>query len=181
MVPDPVSEVSAGELAETQDITVSVRARARSLVDRLRQAGDTLSVAESCTGGMLGEVITTVPGASDVFWGGVISYDDAAKTRLLGVRADTIAAHGAVSEATSIEMAEGVRALSDVTWSLAITGIAGPSGGTQEKPVGTVWIAVSGPRDGVQRYAFSGDREAVRRESVLAALELFSDLLEEEV
>lgn len=173
-MPDPSSRAARGSSGAAGSVSVRAESAARSLVDELRRAGDTLSVAESCTGGMLAAALTAIPGASDVFWGGMISYDDAAKTRLLGVRRDTLAEHGAVSEAVVIEMAEGVRARSDTTWSLAITGIAGPGGGTPDKPVGTVWIALAGPRTAAYRYSFSGDREAVRRASVRKALELLS-------
>ncbi len=152
----------------------SITALVRTVIGALQAGGQTLSVAESCTGGMLGQILTSVPGASDVFWGGVISYDDAAKVRLLGVRPETLVAHGAVSAEVASEMAHGVRSRSDGTWGIAITGVAGPGGGTLEKPVGTVWVALEGPRTEIHRFRFPGDRDAVRRASVEAALELLS-------
>jgi nicotinamide-nucleotide amidase len=111
----------------------------------LTERGLTLGVAESCTGGYVSSRITSVPGSSAYFWGGIVSYDNSIKTRQLGVNPDTLAQHGAVSEATIIEMAEGVRQVLGTSVGLATSGIAGPGGGTPDKPVGTVWIAVSTP------------------------------------
>ncbi len=142
------------------------------LLASLRAAGATLSVAESCTGGLLGGALTAVPGSSDVFWGGVIAYHDRVKRDLLDVPAETIADEGAVSEPTATQMAQGVRSLAGTTWSLAVTGVAGPGGGTGEKPVGTVWIAFDGPAKGARCFRFSGDRESVREQTVRAALDL---------
>lgn len=144
----------------------------------LRAAGHTLAVAESCTGGWLGRDLTSVPGASDSFWGGVIAYDNSAKLRVLGVSPETLAEHGAVSEAIAREMAAGVRTLSSSTWSLAITGIAGPSGGTAHRPVGTVCVAVAGPVDSCCTYSLQGDRERIRGEAVARALGLLEQVLE---
>ncbi|UBM59117.1 competence/damage-inducible protein A [Marinilongibacter aquaticus] len=106
---------------------------------------ETLSLAESCTGGFLAHSITALAGSSAYFLGGVVSYSNAVKINQLGVQAETIEAHGAVSEETVIQMAEGVKKLIGSTYSIATSGIAGPGGGTPEKPVGTIWIAVSGP------------------------------------
>lgn len=138
----------------------------------LHIAGETLAVAESCTGGWLGRDITSVPGASASFWGGVIAYDNSAKRSLLAVSPDTLADHGAVSEETAAEMAAGVAALSEATWSVAVTGLAGPSGATPDKPVGTVCIAVAGPVRLSRTYRLTGDRESVRAAAVTRALRL---------
>jgi nicotinamide-nucleotide amidase len=115
------------------------------VIDRLRQRGETLAVAESCTGGGLGAALAAVPGASDVFLGGVIAYANAVKQDLLGVPADLLASHGAVSDPVARAMAAGVQRLTGATWTIAVTGIAGPAGGSAEKPVGTVYMAVVGP------------------------------------
>ena len=115
------------------------------LIDRLRQRGETLAVAESCTGGGLGAALAAVPGASDVFLGGVIAYANAIKRELLAVPADLLDRHGAVSDPVARAMAAGVQRCTGATWTIAVTGIAGPAGGSAEKPVGTVFIAVAGP------------------------------------
>ncbi|GDY22054.1 putative competence-damage inducible protein [Verrucomicrobiota bacterium] len=116
------------------------------LVQLLTARGETLAVAESCTGGFVANRITNVPGASAVFLAGLVTYSNAAKQTFLGVRAETLAVHGAVSEAVAREMAEGARQRTGATYALATTGIAGPTGETPGKPVGTVFIALAGPR-----------------------------------
>jgi len=142
---------------------------ARLLTDR----GETVAVAESCTGGMLGARLTARPGSSAYVLGGVIAYADRVKRELLGVPAATLAAHGAVSAPAARAMAEGARARTGASWALAITGIAGPGGGGPGKPVGLVFIACAGP-DGteVTRHVFRGDRDGVRERSVTHALHL---------
>jgi nicotinamide-nucleotide amidase len=122
-----------------------------------------LAVAESCTGGLVQAMLTDVPGSSQVFMGGVVAYDNAVKERLLGVSAATLREHGVVSEETAREMAEGVRDRLQATFGIATTGIAGPGGGTPDKPVGLVYIAVAGPdRTDVFRLLLSGSREQIR-------------------
>jgi nicotinamide-nucleotide amidase len=115
------------------------------VLELLRERGQTLAVAESCTGGGIGAALAAVPGASDVFLGGVIAYANAVKQELLGVPAEALAAHGAVSDPVAIAMAEGACRTTRADWAIAVTGIAGPGGGSTEKPVGLVHIAVAGP------------------------------------
>ncbi len=138
----------------------------------LRERGETVAVAESCTGGMLGEVITSIPGSSNWFGQGYITYSNAAKTALLGVSPSLLAEHGAVSSEVCEAMAEGARRHSGAAWAISITGIAGPDGGTPEKPVGTVYIGISGP-DGSssKRIHLGREREMNRRFSTWLALE----------
>jgi nicotinamide-nucleotide amidase len=140
----------------------------------------TLSVAESCTGGLLAKRLTDSAGASDYFVGGIVSYANAAKREGLGVRAATLDAHGAVSEATVREMAAGSRDAMGSDCALAITGIAGPGGGTPEKPVGTVWVAAAiGTRLEPRRLHLIGDRSEIRARAAQAALDLLRRLLQE--
>ena len=141
--------------------------------DLLRGRGETLATAESCTGGLVGERLTEVAGSSDYYLEGVISYSNEAKTRLLGVPAGLIAEHGAVSPQVAEAMAEGARERAGSTYAVSITGIAGPGGGTDEKPVGTVFVGYSGP-DGTRSMKFTmpGDRHLVRWRSSQAALDL---------
>ncbi|MDR1604041.1 MAG: nicotinamide-nucleotide amidohydrolase family protein [Gracilibacteraceae bacterium] len=141
----------------------------------LTRRGQTLSTAESCTGGLLGGRITDWPGSSAYYLGGVVSYADAVKEKLLGVRAESLELYGAVSGEVAREMSEGVRRLTGSDWSIAVTGVAGPAGGSAAKPVGLVWIAATGPGVNLLReYRFAGDREAVRRQTVEQALLLLT-------
>ena len=110
----------------------------------LARQGKTLALAESCTGGLIANRITNVPGASKIFLGGVVAYSNEAKQKFLGVRAKTLSRHGAVSEAVAREMARGARKKFGADFAIAVTGIAGPGGGTKSKPVGTVFIALTG-------------------------------------
>jgi nicotinamide-nucleotide amidase len=134
------------------------------VLDALRQRGQTLAVAESCTGGMLASILTERAVSSDVFRGGVVAYANDIKASALGVDPALVDTHGAVSEEVVRAMAEGVRTALGVDWGLATTGIAGPGGGTPDKPVGTVWIATAGP-DGCDAHLLRlpGDREQNRR------------------
>lgn len=137
----------------------------------LRAKGQTLTVAESCTGGGLGARITSVPGSSDVFVGGIISYANEVKASVLGVRKETLETHGAVSEPCAREMADGARRVLEADWAISITGVAGPDGGTPQKPVGLVFIGVAGP-DGttVEEHRFRGSRDGVRQRAAQFAL-----------
>ena len=136
------------------------------VLEQLRRRGETLAVAESCTGGGLGATLAAVPGASDVFLGGVIAYANAVKQALLGVPAALLESHGAVSDPVAMAMAEGARRATGATWAIAVTGIAGPAGGSAEKPVGLVHLAIAGPdgcsSEGV-RFGSSRGRAWIQR------------------
>jgi nicotinamide-nucleotide amidase len=139
----------------------------------LHASREMLATAESCTGGWIAKLLTDIPGSSDWFDAAAVTYSNRAKQVLLGVTADTLERHGAVSRECAQAMASGALARFDATVAVAVTGIAGPSGGTPDKPVGTVWIAWR--RRGGERCAevfhFDGDRDAVRRQTVVAALD----------
>lgn len=146
----------------------------------LRQQGLTLVTAESCTGGWIAKVITDIPGSSGWFERGFVTYSNAAKEDLLGVASEVLVQHGAVSEETVTQMALGALTHSPADVAIAVTGIAGPDGGTPNKPVGTVWFtwAVPGQEVLTRRERFTGEREAVRRQTVRLALEVLIELLD---
>jgi nicotinamide-nucleotide amidase len=148
-------------------------ALAEQVAHRLKLAGLSLATAESCTGGWVAQILTAIPGSSLWFERGYVSYSNLAKRDMLGVKTETLARFGAVSEATARAMAEGALEHSRVDLALAITGIAGPSGGTPEKPVGTVCFAWARKKAATRSATrqFTGDREAVRRQSVITALD----------
>jgi len=136
-----------------------------------------LAVAESCTGGLIGARLTSVPGSSSYFAGGVIAYSNDLKKNLLNVSAGLLESEGAVSGPVVEAMVRGVIAATGADCGISVTGVAGPDGGTEEKPVGTVWVGVAVPSGTTSRlFTFSGDRAAVREQTVKTALELFLDL-----
>lgn len=138
-----------------------------------------IATAESCTGGLIGHTITNVPGSSEYYEGGVISYSNEMKMNFLGVSGQTLGEHGAVSEQTAAEMAEGIRRVAGVDMGIATTGIAGPGGGTAEKPVGLVYIAISTEKKTVvERHLFEGDRHGNKEHACRAALSLVLKYLE---
>ncbi len=145
---------------------------------RARACGATIATAESCTGGLVAGAITAIAGSSAWFERGFVTYSNLAKEEELGVSPSTIERFGAVSEETAREMAEGAVRASSAHWAVAVTGVAGPDGGSSEKPVGTVWFAWAGPGHlEALRRQFDGDRSAVREASVRVALEGLIDRL----
>lgn len=150
---------------------------AMSVGARLKQLGETVALAESCTGGWIAKALTDVAGSADWFSHGWVSYGNDAKQAMLDVSPDTLATHGAVSEAVVREMAVGAQQRSGSRYACAVSGIAGPTGATPAKPIGLVWIAwADGSRVRAQRFQFGGDRDQVRRHAVAAALEGLSEL-----
>jgi nicotinamide-nucleotide amidase len=156
--------------APATDALVVLAAR---LLEACRERSLTLAAAESCTGGLIGHLLTEVPGVSDLFTGGIVSYSDAAKVGLLDVAASEIAHHGAVSEQVAVAMAEGARRRFNADLAVAVTGIAGPSGGGPGTPVGLTFVAVADAAGHViRRHVWTGGRSANKLASAEAALEL---------
>lgn len=149
------------------------------LREYMHERGLTLATAESCTGGLVSDRITNVSGSSEYFPGGVVAYSYEAKANLLGVSWDTLNTHGAVSAETVLEMARGVRKLFNVDIGISVSGIAGPTGGTPEKPVGTTWFGLSAD-DGewVRHFVWGGDRAQNKHRSSEAALQFIVDYLD---
>jgi len=142
------------------------------VLEKCRALGYKLAVAESCTGGMLGERLTNIPGSSDVFLGGIIAYHNDVKREALGVPGEDIERYGAVSEQVALQMASAVREKLGADVGVSVTGIAGPGGGTAEKPVGLVWIAVHASEVKARRFHVGGDRAEIRQRAAQAALEM---------
>ncbi len=153
----------------------------QSLGAALRARGWTLVTAESCTGGLIGHMITQIPGSSDYYLGGVVSYSDELKRQLLEVPAATLDGSGAVSEPTARAMLRGVRRLMSADTAIAVTGIAGPGGGSAEKPVGLTWLGVATPGgERVERFQFEGDRATIKLQAAQTALQLLLEQLTDE-
>lgn len=150
----------------------ALRDLAGAVGERLRQRGLKLAVAESCTGGWIAKCLTDIAGSSGWFERGFVTYSNAAKHDALGVSAETLSLHGAVSEQVVREMATGTLRHSQAQISVSVSGVAGPDGGSEDKPVGTVWMAWGWPdrRVSAHHFQFEGDRESVRRAAVAAAL-----------
>ncbi|BEV71279.1 MULTISPECIES: CinA family protein [unclassified Paludibacterium] len=147
-------------------------ALAQRLGLQLQARAQCVATAESCTGGLISGALTAVPGSSAWFGFGFVTYSNEAKQQLLGVDGDTLRCHGAVSEATVRQMARGACRAAKADWAVAVSGVAGPGGGSADKPVGTVWFGLAGP-DGDEAFVchFDGDRDEVRGQTVLMALQ----------
>jgi nicotinamide-nucleotide amidase len=151
----------------------------RELAEKLTQRGMMICTAESCTGGLIAKTFTDLAGSSDWFDRGFVTYSNQAKMDMLGVSSQTLQQHGAVSEATASEMAAGAIANSEAQYAIAVTGIAGPGGGSPEKPVGTVWFGFATPENLIcEKQVFKGDRQQVRQASLQYAVQRILQLLE---
>lgn len=150
----------------------ALHAQALDVERLLRAHARVLATAESCTGGWIAKLVTDIPGSSDWYWGSAVTYSNRAKQLLLGVAEATLARHGAVSRECALEMVAGALAHFEADVAVAVTGIAGPGGGTSGKPVGTVWVAWQqrGATGLAELFHFTGDRDAVRRQTAAAAL-----------
>lgn len=164
---------------ERHVIGPDVQAAAVETLAAFRAQGAMLATAESCTGGLIAAALTEIAGSSDVVDRGFVTYSNKAKTEMLGVDAGLIEAHGAVSEAVARAMAKGALSRSHAAVAVSVTGVAGPGGGSAEKPVGTVWFSCASRNGSIvsERIVFSGDRAAVRAQTVLRALGLLRDVL----
>ncbi len=159
---------------QPDDATLSALAEAAGAA--LRAASWRVATAESCTGGWVSKALTDVAGSSGFFTAGFVTYSNEAKQRALGVASATLVAHGAVSRQVVLEMALGAQRVGEADLAIAISGVAGPTGGTADKPVGCVWFGLAGPGGAVhaERHVFVGNREAVRRQAVVHALGLIA-------
>jgi len=147
--------------------------------EKLRKTGGTVATAESCSGGLISHRITNVPGSSAYFMGGAVTYSNEAKTKVLGVDEGSLEEHGAVSEHVAEQMARGAQDRFAADYAVACTGVAGPAGGTKEKPVGTVYIAVAAPGGTrVERCHFEGDRDRIKQQTADRALTLLLESIE---
>jgi PncC family amidohydrolase len=148
------------------------------LIELLKTKKLTISTAESCTGGLISRLITDVPGSSEVFIGGVVSYSNEMKMKWLGVKSETLIRYGTVSEQTVMEMLKGIIRETGSDLAVAVSGIAGPTGGTPDKPVGTVFIGAAFHKQKVvKKFLFKGNREEVRKQSAMQVPEMITMLL----
>jgi PncC family amidohydrolase len=152
---------------------------ARQVVERLTERGETVALAEACTGGLIGHLLTDVPGASQVFIGGVVAYANSVKQSLLGVTSEALLGHGAVSAETVRLMAIGVQQALRSDWGIAVSGVLGPTGGTEEKPAGTAWVAIAAPDSDVraERFLWQSDRAGNKRHTAERALRMLAEML----
>lgn len=176
----------AGREAQDGRLSAPAANSLEEMAARLQQIavarGISVGTAESCTGGLVGHAITMLAGSSGYYRGGVVSYADEVKVSVLGVPLDSIARHGAVSAAVAVAMAEGVRHVVGCDYGVAVTGVAGPDGGSEAKPVGLTYVAATGPHGSeVRRYRWDGDRASNKERSAVAALELLSAVVELDV
>ena len=160
-------------------ITEKISRFSDKLFKALKENNITLATAESCTGGMIGQCLTSIPGISDYYGYGFITYSNEAKQKLLGVKKETLASFGAVSSETVIEMAEGALSVSGADLAVSVSGIAGPGGGTKEKPVGLVYagFAQKGKKPFSKKLNLSGDRQSVREQTVCNVFETIIEIL----
>ena len=149
------------------------------LADLACQKGVRICTAESCTGGLIAKTLTDLAGSSDWFECGFVTYSNRSKTAMIGVPESVIDEYGAVSEAVATAMANGALGNGEVQIAIAVTGVAGPGGGSADKPVGTVWIAVASEKQAIaKKHLFAGDREAIRNATMLSAIEMLLQVLE---